>query len=197
MTIISLDERKEYVYRICLQASQMRNGLAITKPKIERCAFAWSTPFFYVSAPAISEASTTPKLLKPTTNTPTTVQQRGQVTTVTTVGTKAVNKTPKSPAAPPQTTTPPPLESFPPPERFCESVELRDILWPQTPRGMLVERPCPKGTRGGDTYLLKAVFHLRLFDLLSVCLLFWGKETCSCSLWRLLIIMRINNSSSM
>ncbi|KAA0701400.1 Adhesion G protein-coupled receptor L2 [Triplophysa tibetana] len=104
-------------------------------------------------APAISEASTTPKLLKATTNTPTTVQQRGQVTTVTTVGTKAVNKTPKSPAAPPQTTTPPPLESFPPPERFCESVELRDILWPQTPRGMLVERPCPKGTRGTASYL--------------------------------------------
>ncbi|XP_056590554.1 adhesion G protein-coupled receptor L2 isoform X11 [Triplophysa dalaica] len=104
-------------------------------------------------APAISEASTTPKILKPTTNTPTTVQQRGQVTTVTTVGTKAVNKTPKSPAAPPQTTTPPPLESFPPPERFCESVELRDILWPQTPRGMLVERPCPKGTRGTASYL--------------------------------------------
>lgn len=110
---------------------------------------------FSFSAPAISEASTTPRLLKPTTTTTTTVQQRGQVTTVTTVGTKAVNKTPKSPAAPPQTTTPPPLESFPPPERFCESVELRDILWPQTQRGMLVERPCPKGTRGGYMYLLK------------------------------------------
>ncbi|XP_057217668.1 adhesion G protein-coupled receptor L2 isoform X7 [Triplophysa rosa] len=104
-------------------------------------------------APAISEASTTPKLLKPTTTTTTTVQQRGQVTTVTTVGTKAINKTPKSPASPPQTTTPPPLESFPPPERFCESVELRDILWPQTQRGMLVERPCPKGTRGTASYL--------------------------------------------
>ncbi|XP_051532265.1 adhesion G protein-coupled receptor L2-like isoform X3 [Myxocyprinus asiaticus] len=104
-------------------------------------------------APAISEASTTPKLQKPTNTTTTTVQQRGQVTTVTTIGTRAANKTPKSPAALPQTTTPPSLESFPPPERFCESVELRDILWPQTQRGMLVERPCPKGTRGTASYL--------------------------------------------
>uniref|UniRef100_A0A8C2EBU2 Adhesion G protein-coupled receptor L2a n=1 Tax=Cyprinus carpio TaxID=7962 RepID=A0A8C2EBU2_CYPCA len=99
------------------------------------------------------EASTTPKLLKPTTTTTTTTQPRGQVTTVTTTGTRAVNKTPKSPAVLPQTTTPPSLESFPPPERFCESVELRDILWPQTQRGMLVERPCPKGTRGTASYL--------------------------------------------
>ncbi|XP_051529208.1 adhesion G protein-coupled receptor L2 isoform X3 [Myxocyprinus asiaticus] len=104
-------------------------------------------------APPISEASTTPKLQKPTTTTTTTIQQRGQVTTVTTAGTRAANKTPKSPAALPQTTTPPSLESFPPPERFCESVELRDILWPQTQRGMLVERPCPKGTRGTASYL--------------------------------------------
>uniref|UniRef100_A0A671QWB5 Adhesion G protein-coupled receptor L2a n=1 Tax=Sinocyclocheilus anshuiensis TaxID=1608454 RepID=A0A671QWB5_9TELE len=94
-----------------------------------------------------------PKLLKPTTTTTTTTQPRGQVTTVTTTGTRAVNKTPKSPAVLPQTTTPPSLESFPPPERFCESVELRDILWPQTQRGMLVERPCPKGTRGTASYL--------------------------------------------
>uniref|UniRef100_A0A673NG27 Adhesion G protein-coupled receptor L2a n=1 Tax=Sinocyclocheilus rhinocerous TaxID=307959 RepID=A0A673NG27_9TELE len=99
------------------------------------------------------EASTAPKLLKPTTTTTTTTQPRGQVTTVTTTGTRAVNKTPKSPAVLPQTTTPPSLESFPPPERFCESVELRDILWPQTQRGMLVERPCPKGTRGTASYL--------------------------------------------
>lgn len=127
-------------------------------------------------APPISEASTTPKLLKPTTTTTTTIQPRGQVTTVTTTGTRAVNKTPKSPAVLPQTTTPPSLESFPPPERFCESVELRDILWPQTQRGMLVERPCPKGTRGGCMYLLKCnttvffffFFHSGLFELLSV-----------------------------
>uniref|UniRef100_A0A671QWA7 Adhesion G protein-coupled receptor L2a n=1 Tax=Sinocyclocheilus anshuiensis TaxID=1608454 RepID=A0A671QWA7_9TELE len=99
------------------------------------------------------ESIYTTDLLKPTTTTTTTTQPRGQVTTVTTTGTRAVNKTPKSPAVLPQTTTPPSLESFPPPERFCESVELRDILWPQTQRGMLVERPCPKGTRGTASYL--------------------------------------------
>ncbi|TRY57414.1 hypothetical protein DNTS_031411, partial [Danionella cerebrum] len=104
-------------------------------------------------APPISEATSTPKLLKPTATTTTTAQPRGQVTTITTTGTRAVNKTPKSQAVLPQTTTPPSLESFPAPERFCESVELRDILWPQTQRGMLVERPCPKGTRGTASYL--------------------------------------------
>ncbi len=124
-------------------------------------------------------------------HTPTTAQPRGQVTTVITTGTRAVNKTPKSPAALPQTTTPPSLESFPPPERFCESVELRDILWPQTQRGMLVERPCPKGTRGGCMYLLKCntwqFFHSGLFELLSVthkliCIWPLGEEKCVYSL---------------
>uniref|UniRef100_H3CKW2 Adhesion G protein-coupled receptor L2 n=1 Tax=Tetraodon nigroviridis TaxID=99883 RepID=H3CKW2_TETNG len=38
-------------------------------------------------------------------------------------------------------------------ERFCKATEERDIMWPQTPRGMLVERPCPKGTRGTASYL--------------------------------------------
>uniref|UniRef100_UPI003AAB3EBB adhesion G protein-coupled receptor L2 n=1 Tax=Centroberyx gerrardi TaxID=166262 RepID=UPI003AAB3EBB len=38
-------------------------------------------------------------------------------------------------------------------ERFCEAMEKRDIEWPQTLRGMLVERPCPKGTRGTASYL--------------------------------------------
>ncbi|KAJ3599860.1 hypothetical protein NHX12_033814, partial [Muraenolepis orangiensis] len=37
--------------------------------------------------------------------------------------------------------------------RFCEAAERRDIAWPQTQRGMLVERPCPKGTRGTASYL--------------------------------------------
>ncbi|KAK0143788.1 Adhesion G protein-coupled receptor L2 [Merluccius polli] len=57
-----------------------------------------------------------------------------------------------APAAP-QTTSPPPLESYPLPERFCDATERRDIVWPQTQRGMLVERPCPKGTRGTASYL--------------------------------------------
>uniref|UniRef100_A0A8C7N9L8 Adhesion G protein-coupled receptor L2 n=1 Tax=Oncorhynchus kisutch TaxID=8019 RepID=A0A8C7N9L8_ONCKI len=60
---------------------------------------------------------------------------------------------PKPPLEVPQTTAQPPLESFPLPERFCETTEKRDIVWPQTQRGMLVERPCPKGTRGTASYL--------------------------------------------
>uniref|UniRef100_A0A8C3TEM2 Adhesion G protein-coupled receptor L2 n=1 Tax=Chelydra serpentina TaxID=8475 RepID=A0A8C3TEM2_CHESE len=38
-------------------------------------------------------------------------------------------------------------------ERFCEPDEARGISWPQTQRGMTVERPCPKGTRGTASYL--------------------------------------------
>ncbi|XP_063113861.1 adhesion G protein-coupled receptor L2 isoform X16 [Cavia porcellus] len=38
-------------------------------------------------------------------------------------------------------------------ERFCEALEARGIKWPQTQRGMMVERPCPKGTRGTASYL--------------------------------------------
>lgn len=36
----------------------------------------------------------------------------------------------------------------PPSRQFCESIEIRDIVWPRTHRGVTVERPCPKGTRG-------------------------------------------------
>uniref|UniRef100_A0A8D0AYZ5 Adhesion G protein-coupled receptor L2 n=1 Tax=Sander lucioperca TaxID=283035 RepID=A0A8D0AYZ5_SANLU len=45
------------------------------------------------------------------------------------------------------------LEFGPPDPRFCAATENRDITWPQTQRGMLVERPCPKGTRGTASYL--------------------------------------------
>ncbi|XP_039767852.1 adhesion G protein-coupled receptor L2 isoform X33 [Ornithorhynchus anatinus] len=38
-------------------------------------------------------------------------------------------------------------------ERFCEASDARRISWPQTQRGMMVERPCPKGTRGTASYL--------------------------------------------
>uniref|UniRef100_A0A3B4CGI6 Adhesion G protein-coupled receptor L2a n=1 Tax=Pygocentrus nattereri TaxID=42514 RepID=A0A3B4CGI6_PYGNA len=99
----------------------------------------------FTSAPVLPRTTTT--------TTTTTTQQKGLVTTITTTGTRVGNKPPKPPAAPPRTTTPPSLDSFPPPERFCDSVERRDIIWPQTQRGMLVERPCPKGTRGTASYL--------------------------------------------
>uniref|UniRef100_A0AAR2KJT9 Adhesion G protein-coupled receptor L2-like n=1 Tax=Pygocentrus nattereri TaxID=42514 RepID=A0AAR2KJT9_PYGNA len=43
----------------------------------------------------------------------------------------------------------PTISSLPPSSRrFCDSTEIRDIVWPQTHRGMTVERPCPKGTKG-------------------------------------------------
>ncbi|EAX06338.1 latrophilin 2, isoform CRA_r [Homo sapiens] len=38
-------------------------------------------------------------------------------------------------------------------ERFCEALDSKGIKWPQTQRGMMVERPCPKGTRGTASYL--------------------------------------------
>lgn len=33
-------------------------------------------------------------------------------------------------------------------KRFCDRTERRGISWPQAHRGVTVERPCPKGTRG-------------------------------------------------
>ncbi|XP_076880465.1 adhesion G protein-coupled receptor L2 isoform X5 [Brachyhypopomus gauderio] len=110
-------------------------------------------------ASPISEATSVPAPPRTTTTTTTTTttsttQQKGLATTTTTTGTRAAKKPPKPPAPPPpRTTSSPPLDSFPPPARFCESVEHRDILWPQTQRGMVVERPCPKGTRGTASYL--------------------------------------------
>ncbi|XP_053348312.1 adhesion G protein-coupled receptor L2-like isoform X4 [Clarias gariepinus] len=52
-----------------------------------------------------------------------------------------------------------PTNAGPPPSsrQFCESTEIRDIVWPRTHRGVTVERPCPKGTRGIASYLCTAV----------------------------------------
>uniref|UniRef100_A0A3Q3W559 Uncharacterized protein n=1 Tax=Mola mola TaxID=94237 RepID=A0A3Q3W559_MOLML len=89
-----------------------------------------------------------------TTTTTTTTVHWGVANTTTTMGLKEGSRgAPKVPPLIPQTTSPPSLESFPLPERFCKATEERDITWPQTPRGMLVERPCPKGTRGTASYL--------------------------------------------
>uniref|UniRef100_A0AAQ4RKZ9 Adhesion G protein-coupled receptor L2 n=1 Tax=Gasterosteus aculeatus aculeatus TaxID=481459 RepID=A0AAQ4RKZ9_GASAC len=89
-----------------------------------------------------------------TTSATTTAAHRGVANTTTTTGLKEGSRgAPKPPPVIPQTTSPPPLESFPLPERFCEATEKRDIMWPQTQRGMPVERPCPKGTRGTASYL--------------------------------------------
>ncbi|XP_034737722.1 adhesion G protein-coupled receptor L2 isoform X15 [Etheostoma cragini] len=106
-------------------------------------------------APPLSEVTTYPQPQKTTTTTTTTTTVHwGVANTTTTTGLKEGSRgTPKPPPVIPQTTSPPPLESFPLLERFCAATENRDITWPQTQRGMLVERPCPKGTRGTASYL--------------------------------------------
>ncbi|MBN3323881.1 AGRL2 protein, partial [Atractosteus spatula] len=96
--------------------------------------------------PTISETSTTEEIPKTTTTTTTTTSKKNVLTPTSTVG-------PKLPPEVPDTTAPISPDLFPFPERFCDSVEKRSISWPQTQRGMLVERPCPKGTRGTASYL--------------------------------------------
>lgn len=109
------------------------------------------TPRLCVSAaPPLSQATSSPQPQRTTTTTTTTTALHwGGANTTTSTGLKEGSRgAPKAPPVVPKTTPPPPLESFPLPERFCKATEERDIMWPQTPRGMLVERPCPKGTRG-------------------------------------------------
>ncbi|KAL8211761.1 UNVERIFIED_CONTAM: Adhesion G protein-coupled receptor L1, partial [Gekko kuhli] len=48
----------------------------------------------------------------------------------------------------PSTRRPPANNQHISPEVFCEAKEVRRVQWPATQQGMLVERPCPKGTRG-------------------------------------------------
>uniref|UniRef100_A0A669CBY1 Adhesion G protein-coupled receptor L2 n=1 Tax=Oreochromis niloticus TaxID=8128 RepID=A0A669CBY1_ORENI len=103
--------------------------------------------------PDPAHVTTTPPT-KTTTTTTTTTVHWGVDNNTTTTGYKERSRgTPRPRPVIPQTTSPPPLESFPLPERFCKATEKRDIMWPQTQRGMLVERPCPKGTRGTASYL--------------------------------------------
>ncbi|XP_061594382.1 adhesion G protein-coupled receptor L2 isoform X5 [Cololabis saira] len=104
-------------------------------------------------APTLSEVPTSTPSQRTTTVATTTTGRWGVANTTTTGLKVGSGGAPKQPPMIPQTTSPPPLESFPLPERFCKATERRDIMWPQTQRGMLVERPCPKGTRGTASYL--------------------------------------------
>ncbi|XP_031430555.1 adhesion G protein-coupled receptor L2 isoform X12 [Clupea harengus] len=107
------------------------------------------------NGPGTFEGTFSPEPVKTTTMTTTTLLTKTPVNTVTTttISPKTGTKVFKSPPEVPEITTRPSLDSFPLPARFCESTEKRDIAWPQTQRGMLVERPCPKGTRGTASYL--------------------------------------------
>ncbi|KAF3835178.1 hypothetical protein F7725_027736 [Dissostichus mawsoni] len=130
-------------------------------------------------APPLSEVTTTPQPQKTTTTTTTTTVHWGVANTSSTTGLKEGSRgAPKPPPVILQTTSPPPLESFPLPERFCEAIEKRDIMWPQTQRGMTVERPCPKGTRGTASYscvLSTGAWHPKGPDL-SNCTSHWVNQ---------------------
>ncbi|XP_053169428.1 adhesion G protein-coupled receptor L2 isoform X14 [Hemicordylus capensis] len=93
------------------------------------------------------------ELYKTTISTTSTTPQKVPLSTTLAGGTKEGSKGPKPPPAASTTKIPPVTSFFPLPERFCEPYVARGISWPQTQRGIMVERPCPKGTRGTASYL--------------------------------------------
>ncbi|XP_066482693.1 adhesion G protein-coupled receptor L2 isoform X1 [Tiliqua scincoides] len=93
------------------------------------------------------------ELYKTTVSTTSTTPQKIPISTTLAGGTKEGSKGPKPPPAVSTTKIPPVTSFFPLPERFCEPYVARGISWPQTQRGIMVERPCPKGTRGTASYL--------------------------------------------
>ncbi|XP_063137314.1 adhesion G protein-coupled receptor L2 isoform X19 [Rattus norvegicus] len=95
------------------------------------------------------------ELFKTTVSTTSSTSQRGPVSS-TVAGPQEGSRGTKPPPAVSTTKIPPVTNIFPLPERFCEALEMKGIKWPQTQRGMMVERPCPKGTRGTASYLCMA-----------------------------------------
>ncbi|KAM3840861.1 adhesion G protein-coupled receptor L2 isoform 6-T6 [Vipera latastei] len=93
------------------------------------------------------------ELFKTTVSTTSTTPHKVPVSTTVAAGTKEDSRGPKPPPAVSTTKIPPVTSFFPLPERFCEPDVARGISWPQTQRGIMVERPCPKGTRGTASYL--------------------------------------------
>ncbi|XP_076828160.1 adhesion G protein-coupled receptor L2b.1 isoform X6 [Brachyhypopomus gauderio] len=73
---------------------------------------------------------------------------RGQGNATTTLGPRQGGGAPDPVLEQPGVAHPTAGNLTPSSKRFCDSTEVRDIVWPQTHRGMTVERPCPKGTRG-------------------------------------------------
>ncbi|XP_059839746.1 adhesion G protein-coupled receptor L2 isoform X3 [Hypanus sabinus] len=99
------------------------------------------------TAPGVTRAKTT------AVTTTTSTAERALATTTLAAGTKEGGQGAR-PGLHGVGTRPPPVSStFPLPERFCEVTEARGIGWPRSQRGTMVERPCPKGTRGTATYL--------------------------------------------
>lgn len=94
------------------------------------------------------------ELFKTTVSTTSTTSQRGPVST-TVAGPQEGSRGTKPPPAVSTTKIPPVTNIFPLPERFCEALDTKGIKWPQTQRGMMVERPCPKGTRGTSCRILR------------------------------------------
>ncbi|XP_068095270.1 adhesion G protein-coupled receptor L2 isoform X17 [Hyperolius riggenbachi] len=110
--------------------------------------------------------------------TTTTTSQRGLISTTSAGGMKEGSRGPKPPPIMSTTRNPPPTSTSPLPEKFCEARDVRGISWPQTQRGMVVERPCPKGTRGTASYLCQVAtgtWNLRGPDL-SNCTSHWVNQ---------------------
>lgn len=104
---------------------------------------------FLSTVPTTAETMTpSTELYKTTVSTTSTTPQKIPISTTLAGGTKEGSKGPKPPPAVSTTKIPPVTSFFPLPERFCEPFVARGINWPQTQRGVMVERPCPKGTRG-------------------------------------------------
>ncbi|XP_042317292.1 adhesion G protein-coupled receptor L2 isoform X15 [Sceloporus undulatus] len=92
------------------------------------------------------------EVYRTTVSTTSTTPQKVPIST-TLATTREDSRGPKPPPAISTTKIPPVTSFFPLPERFCEPDVARGINWPQTQRGIVVERPCPKGTRGTASYL--------------------------------------------
>lgn len=128
----------------CAQACWWALGMGVTL----------SCPF-YLPGPATSPPLSTTTTARPTPLTSTaspaaTTPLRRAPLTTHPVG--AINQLgpdlPPATAPAPSTRRPPAPNLHVSPELFCEPREVRRVQWPATQQGMLVERPCPKGTRG-------------------------------------------------
>ncbi|KAM5148331.1 adhesion G protein-coupled receptor L2 isoform 3-T3 [Mantella aurantiaca] len=127
----------------------------------------------------VAETSSSAEVTQTTmSTTTTTTSQKGLVSTTSAGGMKEGSRGPKPPPVMSTTRIPPLTSTSPLPEKFCEARDARGISWPQTQRGMAVERPCPKGTRGTASYLCQiatGTWNIRGPDL-SNCTSHWVNQ---------------------